>query len=342
MSGPRPVHLFICLILLAVAGCANSSVQETQTSVGGAPPRPKPMLVSDLVFSPDVAVVDRGFAARLENKLGTMSNDIVKSITAKRVNDEIVATVIVLVGAAGLNARPARQQELMPKNGALVITGRLHATDQSNRQQRNPVGFGTGSSVVADMTLSEVSEGTEKQLLTFTAQAESGRQSGAAMTGPAAPAFSAAITAVLAAKSAPDVNLSPDVEAQARGLGRAVADKIVAYAGQQGWQTNAVSPAPPEDTNRAKTKPDRLPVAAAKPSGTPTETNTVPCKAFRKNERGHWYVKGPVTFDIGSAENQTLQDLEIPPKFFIIGGVDLYDVVQKQCSGWQPTVRQPK
>jgi hypothetical protein len=297
------------------------------------------LLVNDLVFSSDVAVVARDFAARLDSKLGTMTGDVVKAITARRVNDEIVATIIVLVGAAGLNARPGSQEELTPKNGALVVTGRLHAVDQGNRPQRNPVGFGTGSSVVADMTMSEVSEGTEKQLLAFTAQAESGRQSGAAITGPDAAMLSAAITTVLAGKSAPDVNLSPDVEAQARGLGRAVADKIIAYAAQQGWKTNSGLPAPAQDVKPVMKKPEKLPVAAAKQGGSPTPTNSIPCQAFTKNERGNWYVKGPVTFDIGSAKNQTLQDLEIPPKFFTIGGVDLYQAVQKECVGWQPVVR---
>ncbi len=337
MFGPRPVQLFICLTTLAVAGCANTAVQEAQTPAGGAPPRPKVVLVNDLVFSPDVVVVDRDFAARLESKLGTMTGDIVKAITAKRVNDEIVATIIVLVGAAGLTARPGSPEELTPKNGALVITGRLHAVDQGSRQQHNPVGFGAGRSVVADMTVSDVSEGTEKQSFTFTAPAQSEGQSGAAITGPAAAALSAAITTVLAAKSAPDVNLSPDVEAQARRLGRAAADRIIAYAGQQGWKTNAGLPAPAENAKPVNKKPEQLPVAAAKQGG--SSTNTIPCKAFTKNERGNWYVKGPVTFDIGNAENQTLHDLEIPPKFFTIGGVDLYEAVQKKCSGWQPAVR---
>jgi len=339
MFGPRSVRLFICLISLAVAGCANNSVQETQSPVGTAPPRPQTVLVNDLVFSQDVAVVDRGFAARLESTLGTMTNDIVKSITAKRVNDEIVATIVVLVGAAGLNARPGGQEELTSKKGALVVTGRLHAADQSNRNQRNPVGFGTGSSVVADMTVSEISQGAEKQLLTFAVQAGSGRQPGAAITGPAVPALNAAIATVLGAKSAPDVNLSPDVEAQARGLGRAVAEKIVAYAEQQGWATKVDLAALAEDTKLAKNRPEKQPAAAARQSGSPDPTKTIPCQAFTKNERGHWYVKGPVTFDIGTAQNQTLQDLEIPPKFFIIGGVDLYEAVQKNCSGWQPAVK---
>ncbi len=337
MFGPRPVRLFTCLLSLAVAGCANTSVPETQTSVGGALPRPKTVLVNDFVFSSDVAVVDRGFAARLESKLGNMTPDVVKAITAKRVNDEMVATIVVIMGAAGLNARPGSQEELTPKNGALVVSGQLRAVDQGNRRQRNPVGFAAGSGVVADMTVAEVSAGTEQPLLTFTAQAQSGRQSGAATTEPAA--FSAAVSSLLARKSAPDVNLSPDVEALARGLGRAVADKIVAYAAQQGWVAQAALPAPPEDARPVKREPEKPPLAAAKQAGSPTATNTIPCQAFTKNERGHWYVKGPVTFDIGSAENQTLQDLEIPPKYYTIGGVDLYEAIQKQCSGWQPAMR---
>jgi len=53
------------------------------------------------------------------------------------------------------------------------------------------------------------------------------------------------------------------------------------------------------------------------------------------NDRGNWYVKGPVTINIGSAENKTLQNLEIPPKFFTIGGVSLYETIEKTCGGDQ-------
>src|ERR1019366_4059396 len=69
--------------------------------------------------------------------------------------------------------------------------------------------------------------------------------------------------------------------------------------------------------------------------GSTLPPNTIPCKAFTKNERGNWYVKGPATFDLGSAENKTLQNLEITPKFFTIGGVDLYEAVQKKCGSNQ-------
>jgi hypothetical protein len=340
MLAPRPFHSFICLIACliapAIAGCAGTSVQGTQTSVGGTPPRPKTTLVYDFVFSSDVVVVDRGFATRLESKLGNSGIDIGKALTAKRVNDEIVATIVtILRDEAGLNAQPSSEEDLTLKQGALVITGQLNAVDQGKRSQRNPVGFGAGGSVVANMTLSQVSDGTKRELLIFTTQAPSGRQSGATITGPAAAARNAAIAAALAAKSAPDVNLSPDVESQARGLGRAVAEKIVTYAVQQGWVNKADLPEPPADVNPVKKKPEKLPVAAAKQGGAPLPANTIPCKAFTKRESGNWYVRGPVTLNLESAENKTLQNLEIPPKFFTIGGVDLYEALQKTCGSNQ-------
>ena len=331
MFGPRPVRLFVCLMSLAFAGCAGNSVQETPGQAGSGT-RPQTVVVNDLVLSPDVAIVDREFAVRLENKLGSMTPDIVKSITAKRVNDEIAATVVAMVGATGFNARPAKPDEAPPKN-ALIIGGRLHAAAQNNRQQRNAVSFGVGSGVVADMTLSQNVDGGEKQLLSFAAQAGSGRQSTPA-------ALEAAIARGLAAKSAPDVNLSPGVEAEARGLGRAIADRVIAYAEQQGWAIKSYAPAPAEETRPVRSERDRLAAATARQSGAPSaSTEAVPCKEFTKNERGHWYVKGPVTMNIGTAENQTLRDVEIPPKFFVIGGVDLYELLDKKCSGWHPAVK---
>ena len=112
MLVPRPVHLCICLISLAVAGCADTRVPETQSSAGGAASRPKMMLVNDFVL-PSHALVDRDFAARLESKLDNypLTNDVIELMAAKRVNDEMVATIIVIVGAAGLNARSRGQED---------------------------------------------------------------------------------------------------------------------------------------------------------------------------------------------------------------------------------------
>ena len=79
--------------------------------------------------------------------------------------------------------------------------------------------------------------------------------------------------------------------------------------------------------------PQELPAAAAKQGGTTVPRDTIPCAAFVKDERGNWYVKGPVTIDLGTEKSKTLQNLVITPKFFTVGGVDLYEAVQKQCGG---------
>lgn len=251
MFGVRAVDILIGSILLAVAGCATSSVRETPTAVGGgAPARQKMVVVSDFALDSDT-VADREFTARLKSKLDNypFTNDEINSITAKRVNDEIVATIIVIAGAAGLNVRSGSREDLTPKNAALVVSGRVHAVDQGGRQRRTPIGVDAGGSLAVDVTVTEVSEGAEKPLLTFTAQAQSGRQSGAAIAALNAPTLDEAIGTALAARSAIDVKLSPNLQMLARGLGRAVADNIVAYAAQQGWVSKANLPAPAEDAN---------------------------------------------------------------------------------------------
>jgi hypothetical protein len=343
MFAPRPIHLFICLIAcsiaLTIAGCGTTSVQGKQDAAGGEPARPTMVLVDDMVFSPDVAVIDREFATRLARKLGDslVTNDVIKGITIKRVNDEIVATVVVILHQeAGFKAQPGSDLETAPKDGALVIAGQLRAAEQDNRAQRKPVGF--GGDAIADVTLSQVSGGASKQLTAFTTQAQSGRQSDAAIFGADAAERNAQIAAVIGSMNAPDVKLSPDVEVQARALGRAIADKIVGYAVQRGWAHKAYLSAPVTTAKPLQKRPTekklrKLPVAAATRDGMPAPPKPFPCDAFTRTERGYLYVKGPITVDIGNAKGKTLQNQEIPPGFFTVGGVDLYAAIQKKCVG---------
>ena len=325
------MRLFIFLTALAVAGCANTGDQTSQTSAGAAPFRPKTVLVYDFVFSPDVAAIDRGFAARLNSEIGDLV--VSQQLIGKRINAEIVATIVtILHDEAGLRARPGIEDDPALNDTTLVVTGQLQAADRAIRAQSAPVNFGPG--VVAEITVSRVSEGTKAQLFTFATQAQKGT-----LTGSANAAHGAAIERVLAGESVPTQNLSPDIEAQARGLGRAVGDKIVAYAIEQGWVNKANLPERPTDTRPEKNKPQISPIAAARQNGPNRPTtpgSTIPCNAFTKNERGNWYVRGPVTVSLGSAENKTLQNLEVTPKFFTVGGVDLYEAIQKACGTSHP------
>ena len=253
--------LFICFATLWLAGCANTG--GTQGSLGGSVPRPKAVLISDFAFSSDVVAVDRGFTTRLERKVGAFPTFERKQRTAERVNDEIVAVIIATVRETGLDAQPGNEDALSLSDDVIVVTGRLRPSDLASiAAKKNQIGFGAGrGGVTADMAVSSFSSGGRKQLTGFTAEGQDGRR-GAANAKLAA-AQNSAIAAALAAQNSKE-KLSPDVEVQARRLGRAVGEKIVAFAREQGWLTKVENAeAQPEE------KPVKLP--AAKPQKKPAK-----------------------------------------------------------------------
>jgi hypothetical protein len=153
--------------------------------------------------------------------------------TAERVNDEIVATVIVELREAGLDAQVGGEDTLSPNQAALVVSGGLRPSEPVTPKNRNSFGFGSGRGhVTAAMTASLVSAGSKRQVLTFNAEA--------AKSEPAPPprvaaARNAAIAGIVGSAGGPNERLSPDVEVPARRLGRAIADRVLAYAREQGW-----------------------------------------------------------------------------------------------------------
>jgi hypothetical protein len=233
----RFISIGLCFAALALAGCANTNLTGVRTASSGDLPRPKKVLVSDFVFSSDVVILDRGFTARLERKMGQQIPTYErKQRTAERVNDEIVATIIETLREAGLEAQAGGEETFTLKDDALIVTGRVRTIDEGNRTERNLIGFGAGrSGVMADMAVAHFSAAGKKELLSFTAEAQSRRRPGAAVTAPISAARGAAIAAISAAGGAASEKLSADVEAQARSLGRAAGEKIVAYAKEQGW-----------------------------------------------------------------------------------------------------------
>ena len=244
----------LCAVALLLAGCATMDIGGPQS--GGSSPRPKSILVSDFVFATEVVALDRSYTARLERKIGTFPTHERKQRTLERVNDEILASIVVALREAGLEAQPGSEEGLSLDDDVVVINGRLRASDPNAKPEQ--IGFGAGrGGVVADMTLSHLSAGGKKQLASFTA--ESARKAAAV---PAS--RNAAIISVVGAAGSPSERLSPDVEAQARILGRAAGEKIVAFAREQGWLEKAAEAGPEE-------KPKKLPQAkpAKKPEKKP-------------------------------------------------------------------------
>jgi Domain of unknown function (DUF4410) len=263
-STPRFIVLCLGITALGLAGCANTG--GTNGMFGEAATRPKTILVADFVASPEVEAIDRGFSARMDRKGINYPILERKRRTLARVNDEIVATIVATLREAGLEAQPGSEEGLTLNDETAVVSGRLRPGEQGNAAKNKQIGFGAGrGGVVADMTASYFSGGGKKQLLAFSVDAKG---AGKPPAGKQAAARNAAIATVLAAEKAAAEKLSPDVEAQARRLGRAVGEKVVVYAKEQGWlgTPEAAKAQPEERMKLPEPKPAQKQVAAKKPA----------------------------------------------------------------------------
>jgi hypothetical protein len=240
--------------IAALSGCASSGGMFGDASV-----KPKTIVVTDFVAAPEIDAIDRGFSARMDRNGSTYPILERKRRTLARVNDEIVATIVATLREAGLEAEPGSEEGLTLNDKAAVVSGRLRGGEGGSAKR--PFGFGPAHiDAIADMTVSYASGGSRKQLTAFTVEAkDAGKLVGGKKQE--VTARNAEIAAVLAAEKAAPEKLSPDVEAQARRLGRAVGEKVAAYAKEQGWIT---SPAAVETREEAVKLPPEKP--AQKPA----------------------------------------------------------------------------
>lgn len=265
----------LCAAVLLLAGCAESFIGTVGGASGGTSARPKTVVVTDFAISPDVQVVDRGFTARLERKIGAFPTHERKQRTIERVNDEIVATLIATLRESGLEAEPGSEEGLSLSESAVLVKGSLRPSDAAAK--KNEAGIvGTKSGVTADVSLSSFSSFGRKQLLAFSAEPSGGKPA----TGKSAAAANALIAEALASNKAAPEKLSLDVEAAARRIGRGAGEKIVAYGKTQGWfaeadakvaetvQPEAAKPAAPKI---AAARPEQSTPAASKPAAKPAK-----------------------------------------------------------------------
>jgi len=225
----------VALAGLLLGGCTIYS--GLQIGAAGTEPKPKVVLVSDFTFASDVVAIDRGYTARLERKVGTYPTHERRQRTTERVNDEIVATVVATLREAGLEAQPGAEDAVTLSQSALVVSGGLRPGEPVTAKNKNSFGFGAGRGhVVATVSASLFSSGSRRQVLTFDVEQTAPKRVPAVPPKVAA-ARNAEIAAIVASTGSPNERLSPDVEVRAQRLGRAIADRVLVYAKEQGWLT---------------------------------------------------------------------------------------------------------
>ena len=233
----RMIAICLSLAALALAGCQTDGSQPgLQRPVS----KPKTVVVTDFVYSPDVTIIDRGFTVRLSRKEGNdLPFHIRKERTLARVNDEIVATIVATVRAAGLDAAPGSADSVSLKDDAVIVGGRLRPGEGADKRSRVP------ASATAARASSPTCRWSE-----LAASARSNSRPSPRSRSAKAKVDAAAIAAALPADSAAAGRLSPDVEAQTHALGRAIGDRIVAYARGAGLVQGRAAGGEPEKKRR--------------------------------------------------------------------------------------------
>lgn len=243
---------------LVLGGCTIYSGLQT----AGTEPKPKVVFVSDFTFNSDVVAIDRGYTARLERKVGTYPTHERRQRTTERVNDEIVATIVANLREAGLEAQPGAEDAVTLNQSALVVSGNLRPGEPVTAKNKNSFGFGAGRGhVVAAISASLISGGSKRHVLTFDAEPSAAKREPAVPPKVAA-ARNAEIAGIVASTGGSNERLSPDVEIPARRLGRAIADRVLAYAKDQGWLT---PPGQGTEASAPKNNPDNPPEGAPEP-----------------------------------------------------------------------------
>jgi hypothetical protein len=226
---------WVALLAACLGGCTSTNIGGLSV-FGGDLAKPQVVLVSDFDVPPNAVRLDSGFAAKLKRSMKGANDQAVRSEVARRVSATVAETVVAKLRAAGLDALPGNRSLAIEGQTTLVVGGNVRRVDEGNRTRRNVIGFGAGqSSVAIDVQVAHLAGGDSKNVLAFTAEAESSRRPGAIATAPVGAAAGAAASVASSAAGLASEKLSADVEAQARTLGNTIADRVIAFAAEHGW-----------------------------------------------------------------------------------------------------------
>jgi hypothetical protein len=232
------------IILVAVsiitAGCAKTNISHIHEESSIILSKPTRILIQDFSLASDSVQTGTGVFAKIKSVVTDESAESAKQELSSEViealNEELVAKVIALGFIAN---RAERNQQ--PAQNEIVITGKFLKIDEGNATKRNLIGLGAGqSSLDADVAVFAGTHAGVKEILNFSAHADSGNMPGAAVMGPAG-AAAGATTAVTVAtnvtKGAASAYKSNSAN-QASAVADKISEELSKYFQEQGWIKN--------------------------------------------------------------------------------------------------------
>jgi Domain of unknown function (DUF4410) len=207
-------------LIFGSAGCATNNNLNLASYFGGNP-KPKTIVVSDFELAPGTVSVDHGLAPAYRRKLGKATPDQLKAELATAVNEAVGEAMVTTLNEAGLPAAAGTNEMADSAESMVVVSGRIRKVEDKDRMKRRLSGLAPyRDNVLAEVQMSQQAGTTKKELLAFLGEPDSARKPDAA------PATTGSIGGE---------KLTPAVAAEARRIGNASANKILAYATEQGW-----------------------------------------------------------------------------------------------------------
>jgi len=217
-------------LIFGSAGCATNGA-SVATFFGGGTPKPKSIVVSEFEIAPGTVSVEGGLAASYRRKLGKVTPDQLKAELTTAVNEAVAESMVTALTDGGLPAAAGSGEVAEGAEPAFVVTGRIRKVDNKDQMKRRLSGLGPlRGSVTAEVKLNQEAAGARKELLAFVGD-------DGVKPIPAANATAAAASAAPAttASTGLEPKLTSSVAAEARRIGKVSANRILAYAVEQGW-----------------------------------------------------------------------------------------------------------
>lgn len=241
-SVTRRVSRFASAAVLAgsllFGGCANASTHVTSASAAQQTPvRADVIVVYPFTGSADQVQLDSGMAQRLKTQMSGSSAEAEQMKAATQASEQVADEIVKRLQAMGLNAQRANSTTATAQN-AVFVEGSFESLDAGSRRRRMLIGFGAGKSKVSASValIYQQAPGEAVTLRTFSADADSGKAPGIAVTAGVGAAADRAATAVVTGTGIHGVSeahhdtLSADTKRMADAIAKQIASAVTGSA----------------------------------------------------------------------------------------------------------------
>jgi hypothetical protein len=178
-----------------------------------------------------------GLYGKIKAGISDESPEITKQELSREVIGALNKELVEKITALGITAVHAEQNQ-QPVQNEIIITGKFLKIDEGNVVRRNLIGLGAGqSSLDSKVIVLRATPQGIKEILSFSAHADSGNMPGAAVMGPAgvaAGAGTAVVVGVNVAKGGITTYRSNSAN-QASALADKISEELQKYFQEQGW-----------------------------------------------------------------------------------------------------------